>query len=103
MWILQFAGCLQPACPAIFFTGAAKLLGKLTDFKMKYAQARAAQHPELKHTYDSKIKSMKAAGEQQQGEEAEPGNGYFVALRTCSSAFGRTHAWAARHLHVPNP
>ncbi|WIA34352.1 hypothetical protein OEZ86_012689 [Tetradesmus obliquus] len=41
--------------------GAAKLLGKLTDFKMKYAEARAAQHPELKDTYSSKIQSMKAA------------------------------------------
>jgi hypothetical protein len=49
--------------------GAAKLLGKLTDFKMKYAQARSAQHPELKDTYDSKIKSMKAAGGQQQASD----------------------------------
>jgi hypothetical protein len=42
--------------------GAAKLLGKLTQFKQKFAEARSAQHPELKDTYSSKIKSMKAAG-----------------------------------------
>jgi hypothetical protein len=39
---------------------------------MKYAQARSAQHPELKDTYDSKIKAMKAAGAQQQGADAKP-------------------------------
>jgi hypothetical protein len=42
--------------------GAAKLLGKLTEFKTKYAEARSAQHPELKDTYSSKIASMQAAG-----------------------------------------
>jgi hypothetical protein len=31
-------------------------------FKIKFAEARAKEHPDLAETYASKIKSMKAAG-----------------------------------------
>ena len=55
-------------------------MGKLTDFKMKYAEARAAQHPELKDTYSSKIQSMKAAG------------GWVWLGAACHSAAARSQA-----------
>jgi hypothetical protein len=43
--------------------GAAKLLGGLQTFKVRYAEARAKDHPELAQLYADKIKAMKAAGE----------------------------------------
>jgi hypothetical protein len=43
--------------------GAAKLLGGLQTFKVKYAEARAKDHPELAQLYADKIAAMKAAGE----------------------------------------
>lgn len=42
--------------------GAAKLLGGLQQFKIKYAEARAKEHPELQQVYADKIAAMKAAG-----------------------------------------
>eukprot|EP00878_Enallax_costatus_P004115 GHUV01004343.1.p1 GENE.GHUV01004343.1~~GHUV01004343.1.p1 ORF type:complete len:195 (+),score=74.61 GHUV01004343.1:238-822(+) len=41
--------------------GAAKLLGKLQTYKIRYAEARAKEHPELREVYNSKIESLKAA------------------------------------------
>lgn len=42
--------------------GAGKLIGKLQTYKIKYAEARAKEHPELSDVYNNKIKSMQAAG-----------------------------------------
>lgn len=43
--------------------GAAKLVGGLQTFKVKYAEARAKAHPELQQVYADKIAGLKAAGE----------------------------------------
>lgn len=43
---------------------AAKLLGAITDFKIKFAEARAKEHPDLADTYAKKVASMKAAAEE---------------------------------------
>ncbi|KAF8063800.1 hypothetical protein HT031_003657 [Scenedesmus sp. PABB004] len=40
---------------------AAGVLGRLSAFKRKFAEARAAEHPELADTYATKIQSMAAA------------------------------------------
>lgn len=47
---------------AATLAGAAKLLQKLTQFKVKYAEARAKQRPDLQEVYDKKIQGLKAAG-----------------------------------------
>eukprot|EP00879_Flechtneria_rotunda_P013342 GHRR01013932.1.p1 GENE.GHRR01013932.1~~GHRR01013932.1.p1 ORF type:complete len:174 (+),score=85.15 GHRR01013932.1:450-971(+) len=41
--------------------GTGKLLGKLQVYKIKYAEARAKEHPALAATYQDKIKGIKAA------------------------------------------
>lgn len=38
------------------------MLGKLQEFKLKYAAARAKEHPELQQVYADKIAGMKATG-----------------------------------------
>lgn len=43
--------------------GAGKLLAPLQTFKLKYAEARAKEHPELQQVYADKIAGLKAAGE----------------------------------------
>jgi len=42
--------------------GTAKVLQGLQDYKIKYAEARAKQHPELAQVYAEKIEGMKKAG-----------------------------------------
>lgn len=42
--------------------GAASLIGSLQAFKVKYAEARAKEHPELQAVYAAKIAAMQAAG-----------------------------------------
>lgn len=51
--------------------GTAKLLGGITNFKIKFAEARAKENPDLADTYAKKIASMKAA-------EAEAGDAAAV-------------------------
>ena len=38
-------------------------MGGLQTFKVKYAEARAKEHPELQSVYVDKIAGLKAAGE----------------------------------------
>lgn len=47
----------------VLCAGAAKLLGTLQEFKVKYAEARAKEHPELQAVYTEKVAAMKKAGE----------------------------------------
>jgi hypothetical protein len=49
-------------CVVVVAAGAAKLLGKLQEFKLQYAAARAKEHPELQQVYADKIAAMKATG-----------------------------------------
>lgn len=49
--------------PAPAPAGAAGLVASLQDFKVRYAEARAKDHPELQQVYADKISAMKAAGE----------------------------------------
>lgn len=42
--------------------GSGKLLSKLQAFKVKYAEARAQERPDLREVYDKKIKMLKEAG-----------------------------------------
>jgi len=42
--------------------GASKVLAGLQTFKVKYAEARAKEHPELQSLYTDKIAAMKQAG-----------------------------------------
>lgn len=46
----------------VLCAGAAKLLGSLQEFKVKYAEARAKEHPELQAVYTEKVAAMKKAG-----------------------------------------
>lgn len=55
--------CTQLSWCAGVCSGAAKVLGGLQTFKVKYAEARAKDHPELAQVYTDKIAAMKAAGE----------------------------------------
>jgi glutathione S-transferase len=41
--------------------GSAKLLSRLQEFKVKYAEARAQERPDLRDVYDKKIKALKQA------------------------------------------
>lgn len=43
---------------------AAKLLGVLSDYKKQYAQARMAEHPELREIYEKKLASMEKMGKE---------------------------------------
>lgn len=52
--------------------GAASLLGKLSDFKIKFAEARARENPDLADTYRRKVEGIRAAG-------AEAGDAAAVA------------------------
>ena len=49
-------------CHLAIRAGAAKLLGGLQQFKIKYAEARAKEHPELQQVYADKVAAMKAVG-----------------------------------------
>lgn len=41
--------------------GAKKVLGRLTDFRIRFAQARAAENPDLQPVYERKIQSLHSA------------------------------------------
>ena len=58
-WTFHWPVCV---CLCDICAGAAKLIGSLQTFKVKYAEARAKEHPELQAVYQDKIKGMKAAG-----------------------------------------
>lgn len=55
------SGCVLVSCVAA--TGASKVVAGLQTFKVKYAEARAKDHPELQSVYTDKIAAMKKAGE----------------------------------------
>jgi hypothetical protein len=44
--------------------GTNKVLGSLGDYRIKYAAARAKQHPDMAAVYEAKIAAMKKAGGQ---------------------------------------
>lgn len=73
-------GCVLWAVGCGLCAGAAKLLGTLQEFKVKYAEARAKEHPELQAVYTDKVAAMKKAG------EAALGGGRGKGGRGCQQA-----------------
>jgi hypothetical protein len=71
--------------------GAAKVLGALGDYRIKYAAARAKQHPDMAAVYEAKIASMKNAGEQ------------LHAVSPAQAAEGRGMLWSAACSWTPVP
>lgn len=51
--------------------GAAKVFATMTDYRIKYAQARAKEHPDLAAVYEAKIASMQKAS----ADGADPSKG----------------------------
>lgn len=41
--------------------GTKKVLGQLSEFRIRYAQARAAEHPDLRPVYERKVEAMRAS------------------------------------------
>lgn len=61
------------------------MVGSLQTFKVKYAEARAKEHPELAQVYADKIAGLKAAGEPGRAGQGGAGQRSSAFIVVCNS------------------